>query len=328
MKKDNIVINKKKFIIIIAIFIIILASTITTCIILFNNTDNRIDTSNFTDKEVIEYLESLGYKYDKTMYSNLLSTTYITITDKKDDIRIQKIINDFVGTSYTFQNSSYNDSHADILNIEDNDDEEKIQYSAYNKWLKEINLSDSQVISSINYYDKNNEVKIIDVDDLLDYKDNTTDEKDGWTTYTVENIKYQVPSSWFQREAEEGNYHYPNIYETNELLYVSYYKANAKVAGVTIMETEKVYDDVINGIKKSSQNFTLINKEDINIEGTPCKKISYYSTIENSDYYLNTYLLYNFNDDNIYNFTIGIDKSEQDNVNQNINEIINSIEIN
>lgn len=205
MKNDNII-NRKKFIIIIAI--IIFATIITTYIILHSNTNNSIDTSNFSDEEV------------------------------------------------------------------------------------------------------------------------ETDEEDGWTTYTVENIKYQVPSNWFQREAEDGNYHYPNNLENGELLYVSYYKANAKIAGVAIMETEKVYDDVINGIKISSQNFTLINKEGINIADTPCKKISYYSTIKNSDYYLNTYLLYNFNDDNIYNFTIGIYKSEQDNVNQNINEIINSIEIN
>ena len=307
MKKNNIVINS---------------------IMLYSSTNNKVNTSNFTDKEIIEYLEKLGYKYDKTMYSNLLSTTYITITDREDDIRIQKIINDFVGTSYTFQNSSYNDSHADILNIEDNDKDEQIQYSAYKKWLEDINLSDNQVISSINYYDKNNEVKIMDVDDLLDYKDNTIDEKEKWTTYTVENIKYQVPSNWFQQEAENGNYHYPNIYETNELLYVSYYKANAKVAGVSVIETEKVYNDVIEGIKSSSQDFTLINIEDINIANISCKKVSYYSTINNSEYYINTYLLYNFNDDNIYNFTIGINKSEQDNINQSINEIINSIEIN
>ena len=49
MKNDNII-NRKKFIIIIAI--ILFATIITTYIILHSNTNNSIDTSNFSDEEV------------------------------------------------------------------------------------------------------------------------------------------------------------------------------------------------------------------------------------------------------------------------------------
>ena len=168
MKKDNIVINKKKFIIIITISILIVTSVITTCIVLLNNFNSKIDNSSLTDEEVIEYLESLGYKYDKTMYSTLFRTTYVSITSENPDIRIQKIEDNYTGTRYTFKNEAYNDSHADILNIDDNDSEEQIQYSAYKKWLNEVNLSDEQIISSIKFYDENNGANFIDTSQYLE----------------------------------------------------------------------------------------------------------------------------------------------------------------
>lgn len=165
MKKDTIVIKKRTFITVAFLAIIILIATITISVVTFNKSNNKTANANLKDNEVIEYLESLGYEYEKKMYSNLTSTTYISITDKAGNIRIQKIINDYIGTSYTFQNSAYNDSHADILNIDENDEDEKIQYSAYNKWLNEVNLTDTQIIESINFYDENNSVKVIDIRD-------------------------------------------------------------------------------------------------------------------------------------------------------------------
>lgn len=80
---------------------------------------------------------------------------------------MQKIVNTYIGTIYTFGNDVYNDENADIVNLEDNNEDEDIQYSAYQKWLTEVNLDDSQIISALNYYDENNFAEYIDVDELL-----------------------------------------------------------------------------------------------------------------------------------------------------------------
>lgn len=328
MKKDNIVISKKRFIIIVAVCIIIFASIITTCILLLNNSNSKIDNSNLTDEEVIEYLESLGYNYDKTMYSNLLSTTYVTITDKNDDIRIQKIINDLVGTLYTFQNSSYNDSHADILNIEDNDDEEEtIQYSAYKKWLIEVNLSDNQIISSINFFDQNTDTKLIDMDQYLDIPSIETQPIDNFKPYNILGIEYQVPSDWGFSSTADGNYHYPNKNSTNELLYVYSQEMNNCVGQGCILDSDTIYDNFFNGLKGSSDEFNLLSEKKIKITNKNSRKLVYTSKINSYIFNFETYLLYIEEKDTLYVFSIGVNDNVSDEVNSNINAIINSIKL-
>lgn len=165
--KNNISINKKTLIFLITIIIVLFTTTVITTTILFTNPnkEEKIDNSNLTDKEVIEYLESKDYKFEKISFSDDDSTIYTTISN--DDIYLQKIVNTYIGTIYTFGNDVYNDENADIVNLEDNNEDEDIQYSAYQKWLAEVNLDDSQIISALNYYDENNFTEYIDVDELL-----------------------------------------------------------------------------------------------------------------------------------------------------------------
>ena len=165
--KNNISINKKTLIFLITIIIVLFTTTLITTTILFTNPnkEEKIDNSNLTDKEVIEYLESKDYKFEKISFSDDDSTIYTTISN--DDIYLQKIVNTYIGTIYTFGNDVYNDENADIVNLEDNNEDEDIQYSAYQKWLTEVNLDDSQIISALNYYDENNFTEYIDVDELL-----------------------------------------------------------------------------------------------------------------------------------------------------------------
>ena len=165
--KNNISINKKTLIFLITIIIVLFTTTVITTTILFTNPnkEEKIDNSNLTDKEVIEYLEGKDYKFEKISFSDDDSTIYTTISN--EDIYLQKIVNTYIGTIYTFGNDVYNDENADIVNLEDNNEDEDIQYSAYQKWLAEVNLDDSQIISALNYYDENNFTEYIDVDELL-----------------------------------------------------------------------------------------------------------------------------------------------------------------
>ena len=166
MKKD-INISKKSLIALIIVIIVLFTTTIITTTLLFarSNKQEKIDNSNLTDRQVIEYLENENYKFEKSSFSDNDSTIYTTISN--DNVYLQKIVNIYLGTKYTFGNEVYNDENADIVNLDNNDNDEKnIQYSAYQKWLKEINLTDNQIISVLDYYDENNIVEYINVDEL------------------------------------------------------------------------------------------------------------------------------------------------------------------
>ncbi len=170
MNKD-IKISKKKLIMIITVIIVLFTTTIITTTLLFSKDDTneigkqeKINNSNLTDEEVIEYLEGKGYNFQKLLY--LDSGVFYTIIENNDNVYIQKILSPHM-TLYTFKNNDYNDEHANIVNLSDNDNDEDIQYSAYQKWLQEINLNDNQIISVLDYYDENNVAEYIDMDKIL-----------------------------------------------------------------------------------------------------------------------------------------------------------------
>ncbi len=142
-------------------FILIIVATIFMNCIGCSKDKREIDTSTFSNQEIIAYLEEKGYIFEKHRFESSQNTIYVTLTNEVDKIRIQKIKGTYIGTMYTFQNANYNNEHANILIISRNDEDEKIQYSAYEKWLKSINLTDNQIISVLNYYDDNNIYKII-----------------------------------------------------------------------------------------------------------------------------------------------------------------------
>ena len=121
---------------------------------------NFINTKNFTPQEIKEYLQEKGYSITakKSTY-----TKYIYVC--KDEIAFQRIDSIFSGTSYCWKNSDINGEWADIQ--EDNDKNTKLtelmQYVEYTQWLKEINLSKSQIIDVLDYCYKNMEFKEFDL---------------------------------------------------------------------------------------------------------------------------------------------------------------------
>lgn len=171
--KKNISISKRIFIIMIIVIIILFSTTIITSTVLIvksNDTQTekqKNDNSNLDDEEVIKYLQDKNYEFDKVVYSSSDSTIYISLNSNDSKIWVQKMINPYIGTLYTFNNSEVNDEHADITDISENDENEKKQYFAYHDWLNEVNLSNEQIISAIDYYDLNNIAEYIDMDDIL-----------------------------------------------------------------------------------------------------------------------------------------------------------------
>ena len=111
MKKD-INISKKSLIALIIVIIVLFTTTIITTTLLFarSNKQEKIDNSNLTDRQVIEYLENENYKFEKSSFSDDDSTIYTTISN--DNVYLQKIVNIYLGTIYTFGNEVYNDENA------------------------------------------------------------------------------------------------------------------------------------------------------------------------------------------------------------------------
>lgn len=170
--KKNISISKRIFIIMIIVIIILFSTTIITSTVLIvksNDTQaekQKNDNSNLDDEEVIKYLESQGYTFQRSVYSTLKSTINTTLTNK-DNIWVQKLVGPDIFTIYTFNNTEIDGKLANIINSDNNDDEQMIQYSAYQDWLKKVNLSNEQIISALDYYDLNNIAEYIDMDDIL-----------------------------------------------------------------------------------------------------------------------------------------------------------------
>jgi|GEM_PF-5428557 hypothetical protein len=161
--------NKDNIIILLSIIVAVLLATI--CVIFLTIASSKksknIDGSNLNTSELINMFESDGYSLEIT---NLDGTIYVSLNNKKDGISIQRIFNTYIGTLMTFDDDSINDEMADILNISDNDTEEKKkQYKAYKNWLEYYNISKMQLIDMLDYYYTNNKenIEYIDTNKLL-----------------------------------------------------------------------------------------------------------------------------------------------------------------
>lgn len=116
--------------------------------------DKKIDNTDLSSKEVQEYLEKEGYEF---LVSDNENTQYTIIS--KDNIWIQKIVNNYIGNFVTFQNDKINDEHASIVDEKENDtDELKEQYNGFLKWLESVGLDKSQITDVLDYYDSENRV--------------------------------------------------------------------------------------------------------------------------------------------------------------------------
>jgi hypothetical protein len=143
--------NNKK-IIVIAIIIIFLIILITGSIFIIQQLNNK---TNLSANEVVEYLQSKGYKFE-ALKSTLTQYTTYYIYVNNDDIAFQLIDNIFTGTMYSWKNNKINDDWAEINETtENNTTAKKKQYEAYQEWLNELGLNDTQIIEALDYYKRN-----------------------------------------------------------------------------------------------------------------------------------------------------------------------------
>lgn len=110
--------------------------------------DKKIDNTDLSDREVLEYLEKEGYNFS---VSNIDNDQYISIS--KGDILIQRVFNS-QKVEVTFKNNKINDESAIITDEESNDTKElKKQYDNFFNWLKSVGLKKWQIINVLYYYD-------------------------------------------------------------------------------------------------------------------------------------------------------------------------------
>jgi hypothetical protein len=114
-----------------------------------------IDKSEFSDADVIEYLQNQGFEFSATEGSTG-STKYIYVSHNDSDIAFQKITNTYIGIMYSWKNGDINDEWAEMKSTYENDtDGEKKQFKAYEKWLEYHYLTSKQVTDALDYYENN-----------------------------------------------------------------------------------------------------------------------------------------------------------------------------
>lgn len=134
------------------------------------NKTESIDGSKLNKDELYELFKEEGYSIRITTYSDTPSTTYVVLENKTEGITVQRIYNKYVGNLMTFDDDSVNDEMADLLYPDKNETEkEKQQYKVYQSWLKNYNITKTQLTEMIdNYYNKNlDKIEIIDISELL-----------------------------------------------------------------------------------------------------------------------------------------------------------------
>ena len=145
---------KKNYLTIILCIVIVILLIIVGYFIL--NKSFHTNNANLNEQELVTYLQNKGYKFSayKDTLTNI-TTYYIYV--KNNNIAFQRIDNPYLGTTYSWSNNNINDEWANILEPDKNTKEnEKQQYSAYLKWLNNVNLDKSQIITVLDYYYKNN----------------------------------------------------------------------------------------------------------------------------------------------------------------------------
>lgn len=175
MKKQTILI------ILLSIMVLVLSVILILVFILHNNSSKEtksysIDGSKMSTTELLEMFSKEDYniKLERIVSLNSPSysdnCTYVIFENKREGIRIQRILNTLVGTLMTYKDESINDECADLLQLSRNDTKEKQeQYDAFLSWLKKYNITKTQLSSMLDYYYYNNtnKIEIINTDDLF-----------------------------------------------------------------------------------------------------------------------------------------------------------------
>lgn len=142
--KKNIIILILAILLVLAIIIIIVPKTQKT---------KSIDGSEYSSYELINMFEEESYTFE--IWTSGEYTTYIILENESEGITIQRIYNDLVGTSMTFDDDTINDDMADLIDTSNNDTvEKKQQYEAFENWLDSFNITKLQVSETLDtYYD-------------------------------------------------------------------------------------------------------------------------------------------------------------------------------
>ena len=175
MKKQNIIIIMLSIIIFI-LSIAFIAVFINRNITSDNQKSYSIDGSKMNNEEEFKMLQKENYTISMTQFTSssykyyYSRPIYITLENKQESIRIERIVNTLTGTLMTYRDKSINYEYADLIySSYNNSDEKKQQYKAFTSWLQKYNISKTQLSDLLDWYYKNNsdKIEIIDEDKIL-----------------------------------------------------------------------------------------------------------------------------------------------------------------
>ena len=134
---------------------------------------NNIDGSHMSSSELIEMFESEGYtiRMERFIYTGSSDkSVHILLDNEKRGTTVERIVNTLVGTLMTYRNRNISKEYADILDLSDNNTNEKKQlYNNFMDLLKQYNITQTQISDMLDYYYRTNpdKIEIINMDDYL-----------------------------------------------------------------------------------------------------------------------------------------------------------------
>ena len=161
--------KNKKNLIIVLLSIVVFVLILIIIFLVMPKKSHKIDGSNMSSGELINMFENEQYEFKLTNFSGQQSI-YVSISNSKKGITLQKILNTALGTMMTFYDDTINKESADLLVLSDNNTKEKQQqYKAFEDWLKYYNITKLQVSDMLDYYFTihKNEVEIVDLNAIL-----------------------------------------------------------------------------------------------------------------------------------------------------------------
>lgn len=146
-KKENI-----KICIILSIIVTLIVLSIIS-IFIFQKINDKTELSA---KEVVDYLKKEGYNFKANKYISYYTTYYIYVSNEK--VAFQRIDSTLLGTMYSWNDNNVNAEWANIYKNDNDTIAEKMQYEAYQKWLKNLGLKEEQIIEALDYLKNNTTV--------------------------------------------------------------------------------------------------------------------------------------------------------------------------
>lgn len=154
-------------------------------------------------------------------------------------------------------------------------------------------------------------------------KNNIGYKEQGYSTYSIKGISYDISNKWRTESAKNGYYHYPYVDNEDGVLYV--YSKYFNEFTNNYNDINEYYKDFVDGFKKSESYIKIISEQTFKINNKDAYKVNYRTIINDIYYDGEIYIYLDVDAKTIYAFSFNIKDSISSSIRNDIGKIINSI---